>query len=104
MQLNTKAMTGVHVKTKSGTAIGKVASFDLDANTGHLSVLHVKTTRLVPGLMDDEVFVPWSAIVSMSEEEVVIQDGVVEESRATLKNFASRATPQLAKEQYGDLG
>lgn len=104
MQLNTKLMTGVIVKTKSGTNIGKVASFDLDADTGNLCVLHVKTTRLVPGLLDDEVFVPWAAVVRMSEEEVIIQDGVVDPSRASLASFAKRATPQLAKEQYGDIG
>ena len=49
----------------TGDAVGKVASIDLDADTGRLHTLWVKT-RGISGLLEDELAVSWNAIVSAS--------------------------------------
>jgi sporulation protein YlmC with PRC-barrel domain len=77
MTLNTKVLIGLHVRTQSGTALGKVGSLDLDADTGHLQNLHVKTPGIVHGLLNDELAVSWGQVVSMDEKEVVVKDGTV---------------------------
>jgi sporulation protein YlmC with PRC-barrel domain len=77
MLVNTKDMVGVQVHTKSGEQVGKVASFDLDALTGHLQSMHVKTRGIMAGVMSEDIMVPWDAIIEMSKEKVVVRDGVV---------------------------
>lgn len=84
MLLNTKEMSGVLVKTRSGQMVGKVSSFDLDSATGRLMRLHVKTGGLVAGLLHNELFVVASSIQEMSQQGVIINDAAVtEESHAS---------------------
>jgi len=85
MTLNTQEMRGVRVETRSGQAVGKVASFDLDAATGRLLVLHVKVSGFIPGLLNDELGVSWDAIIEMTPLKVVIADNV---APATAKALA----------------
>jgi sporulation protein YlmC with PRC-barrel domain len=77
MDLNTKGMQGVTVRTEGGLRVGKVASFDLDADTGRLRLIRVHTPGLVPRLLNDELLVPWVSVRSMTMEEVVINDATV---------------------------
>lgn len=77
MQLNSKTISGHVVRTRSGMALGKVASLDFDGDTGRLTRLRVKTRGLVPGLMDQELIVTWDQIVEITEKEVVVQDATV---------------------------
>lgn len=90
MLLNTKDMVGVPVVTRSHQAIGKVASYDLDAVTGQMVRMHVKTGGLVAGLLRNELYVAAASIVSMSLEEVVITDNAASEEEHSL---AERLTP-----------
>lgn len=77
MILNSKTLIGLHVRTQSGTAVGKVASLDLDADTGHLVTLHVKTPGIVHGLLNEELAISWGQIVEITEKEVIVKDGTV---------------------------
>ncbi len=101
MLLNTKDMMGVSVVTRLGQAVGKVTSFDLDAVTGRMMRLHVKTGGLVSGLLQSELCVAASSVISMSLESVVIADAAVsaeEHVSATNLNPASTMSGLLGKE------
>lgn len=77
MTVNTREMAGAPVETRSGLSMGKVGSFDLEAETGRLVVMRVQVPRLLAGLISDELLVPWDAIIEMSPKKVVIADASV---------------------------
>ncbi|MDO8584301.1 MAG: PRC-barrel domain-containing protein [bacterium] len=97
MTVNTKTMVNVPVQTRSGTAVGKVASFNLDQTTGHLVTLEVKTAGLVAGF-GPHLIVPWDAIVEMNEKLVVIADQMVKVTSGQLAHGNPMATPTMMKE------
>lgn len=92
MLLNSKTAMGLPVRTKSGIQLGKLASFDLDAETGRLTALHVRVRGMVPGLLDDEAIVAWPQVVTMDDKEIVVVDSFATRG-VTLakKDFASPA-------------
>jgi len=77
MTVNTKEMAGTPVETRSGLSVGKVGSFDLEAETGRLSVMRVQVPRMLAGLISDELLVAWDAIIELNNDKVVIADTAV---------------------------
>ena len=95
MTVNSKDMTGVPVETRSGRAVGKVSSFDLDAATGRLMDLRVKAR----GLMSGELFIAWDAIIELTPEKVIVSDSAIPAGFETLARAKSVApAPTLMRE------
>ncbi len=65
-------MVGVPVETRSGSPIGKVASFDFEQATGRLFNMNVHTRSL--GLAKD-LIIPWDAVLEITPKKVIIADG-----------------------------
>ena len=84
--INSKKMQGVPVRTASGQQVGKLISFDVDADRGRIEALRVRMSRSMPALLNKEAYVSWSQIVSMDEKEIVVRDGVVVERSAVPSN------------------
>ncbi|MSR85156.1 PRC-barrel domain containing protein [Candidatus Uhrbacteria bacterium] len=96
MFVNTKEMTGVPVETRSGRAVGKVASFELDAATGRLVHLCVKSR----GLMSGALLISWDAIIELSPEKVIVADTAVPVGAESLVQTKPPApAPTLMKER-----
>lgn len=95
MILNSHTMRGVKVVTRSGQAIGKVASFDLDAATGRLVALRVRANGLMTGLLDQELTVSFDAIIEMTRTQVVIADGSVQVARSAFAGAEVVTTPPV---------
>lgn len=95
MTINTKAMKGVPVETKSGLALGKVASFDLDISTGQMVTMHVHAPGLVSGLIADELLVAWEMIIELTPQKVVVSD--------LIQRHGSRVFAQGAKNVISPL-
>lgn len=99
MLLNTKQLAGVAVVTRAGQRVGKVVSFDINDLTGRLAVMRVKASGLVARLTDDELLVPWDAILEMTEKKVTIADGVIPATASTIASaIAPTPSPTLMKE------
>ncbi len=79
MRINSRQFIHLPVITASGQELGKVGSFDLDTESGRLTTIRVKTRGLVKGLLDQELFVDWSEVVSVDEDKVVVSDASVRE-------------------------
>ena len=77
MRINSKQLTNLPVITKSGQDLGKIGSFDIDADSGRLTTMHVKTRGLVKGLLDTDLRVDWSQVVTIDEDKVVVSDATV---------------------------
>lgn len=88
MRINSKQLMGLPVITKSGQDLGKVVSVDIDVDSGRLTTIRVKTRGLVKGLLDTDLLVDWSQVVSIDAERVVVQDASVP---GGVKAFASQA-------------
>jgi len=98
MRLNSKALGGVPVRTKAGMAVGKLASLELDSDTGRLTALLVRVRGMVPGLLDNELIVAWSQVVTMSDKEILVADNIAPAGASLAKNdFA--APPAQFKER-----
>jgi sporulation protein YlmC with PRC-barrel domain len=77
MRINSRRLIGLPVLTKSGQDLGKVGSVDIDTENGRLATIRVKTRGLVQGLLDQELLVDWSQVVSINEDTVVVGDASV---------------------------
>lgn len=93
MNVNSKQMQGVPVRTASGQSVGKLLSFDIDADTGRLAAIRVKISGVVPAMLGQEALVAWPQIVELSSTEVVVADGFVVEREGWLKK--SLAVPPV---------
>lgn len=98
MVLNTKALLGVPVVTRSGQTVGKVVSFDLDAATGRMQAMHVHAKGIMAVVMDGDSIVPWDAIIEMSLDQVVIADGTVKAHATVARAKSAIANPSLMPE------
>lgn len=97
MQLNAKALLNLPVVTKSGKALGKLASFEIDADTGTITTLHVKTPGVVSGLLSDELLVSWAAVIELTPERVVVTDATATAGMRAIAKGADASSPIMAK-------
>lgn len=95
MLVNTKKLKNAKVRTKAGIFLGRLASLDFDADTGHLISLRVRIGGMVPGLMDEEALIAWSQVLSMTEKEIVVVDTFVTEGVVWIKKRFSAPPAQL---------
>lgn len=59
----------------------------LELDTGRIDALLVRSRGLIPGLLDQELCIAWSNVVSLSAEEAIVADGFLP---LTGKRFAMR--------------
>jgi hypothetical protein len=59
----------------------------LDLDTGRIDALLVRSRGFIPGLLDQELCIAWSNVVSLSAEEAIVADGFLP---LTEKRFAVR--------------
>ncbi len=77
MKLSHASIIGLPVRTSMGQFLGKVSDFMIEADTGRLEVLEIRAGGFLQGLIDQHILVSWGQIVSLSNREVVVQDGVI---------------------------
>lgn len=76
MTVNSKELANAPVRTESGKGVGRVASLDVDADTGRLVAVRIRS-GVVPHLLDTELLVAWSQVVSLSKDEVIVKDAAI---------------------------
>jgi sporulation protein YlmC with PRC-barrel domain len=91
MVVNSRHFTNARVRTRAGIAVGKAASLDFDADTGRLTMLHVRISG-VAHLLDHELLIAWAQIVSISEDEVIVEDAAVPATSGALAKRLSATT------------
>lgn len=72
MIINSKDVAGIPVFTKMGIPLGKCSSVDLDADTGRLEAVRIKS-----GVLTEEHIVPWASVIELNPEKIIVSDGVV---------------------------
>jgi sporulation protein YlmC with PRC-barrel domain len=77
MILNSKAILGIPVETRSGHTLGRLGSLDVDSETGRVKTFHVKSGNLVAGLLGDELMIAWDQVVEWTSERLVVVDSAL---------------------------
>jgi len=86
------------VETASGEALGVVSGVDVDADTHTVKMYRVKSRGLIKGLLNDELLVASSQVVSIDKERMVVSDNVVGERALNAKKIVQVArgtTPEV---------
>jgi len=97
MNLQWQQLINLPVRTKSGQALGVLVGFELNGETHEIRVYHVKPRGLIKGLLRQELLIAREQVVSLNQEEMVVDDALVE--------AAARSTSSVvAVAPKGELG
>jgi sporulation protein YlmC with PRC-barrel domain len=77
MNIHSKELIGLPAHTRSGLVIGKVASLDIDMETGRIANFYVKSGNLVTGLLADELMISWASVIELTSEALIVADNTV---------------------------
>lgn len=77
MVVNSKQMAKIAVQTRSGVRLGRLASLDIDADTGRLTAIRVSSRGALADLFAGELVIVWQQIVSMTQDAIVVEDASV---------------------------
>lgn len=74
MKLPIKTFISLPVQSRSGLDIGRVSGAELDTESGKLQTIHVRSSGLVKGLMNDEALIDWSQVIEITDKAVIVDD------------------------------
>lgn len=80
-QLSDKQLIGLPVETQSGTALGKIRGFVVDADHGSIAQYVVKNANPLRELFGKELLVASSQVITLTAEKMVVDDLVVAEKK-----------------------
>lgn len=89
MKIQNNDLINLPVYTKGGKHLGKVASFEIDVDTGKIENFHVKT-GLIEGLWHEQLIIHHSQVVEITSEKMIVED-------LELKEKVPSLNPLLAK-------
>ena len=85
MLINSGQLFGLPVQTKSGQYLGKVIGVDIEVETGRVYSLRVSTKLVMP---EEGLIIAWSAIVEITEKQVIVSDASVKEPARAYASLA----------------
>ena len=80
MKIASKDFIGLPVQTVSGRHLGKVGGFEMDAESGQILTVFVKTGGLLGGILDQELAIHWSQVTECNQEVLIVEDLVVSDA------------------------
>ena len=78
MKISSSDLINLPVYTQSERHLGKVASFEINADNGKIESFHVKT-GLIEGLWHEQLIIHHSQVVEILTAKVIVKDSVKEE-------------------------
>ena len=70
------------VRTESGKALGHVVDISVDPSTHSVISYHVKTSRMLPDMVQSPLIIHHTQVVSLDEKEMVVDDAVTRDTVA----------------------
>jgi uncharacterized protein YrrD len=68
------------VKTESGKSLGHVVDITVDPSTHSVIAYHVKSSRLMPNMVESPLIIHHTQVISFDEKEMVVDDAVTRET------------------------
>lgn len=78
MRISNSDLINLPVYTKSGKHLGKISSFELEADSGKIENFHVKT-GLIEGLWHEQLVINSSQVIEITEDKMIVEDNVEKE-------------------------
>ncbi|MFH1367473.1 MAG: PRC-barrel domain-containing protein [Patescibacteria group bacterium] len=85
-------MIGLPVETKSGQRLGSVSHFDLEVDEQRVIRYYVKSSRMITGLLRQELMVGVDQVVSITKEKMIVEDNLSRETKISEEKVAPAST------------
>ncbi|MBI3626589.1 hypothetical protein HY224_00910 [Candidatus Uhrbacteria bacterium] len=90
-----KQLIGLPVETKSGHELGVLADLELDVDSHLVVNYHVRTSKLLPGFFSKKLIIGRQQVIAMTEEKIVVEDGVLKEEMSLKETIKELTSPPL---------
>ena len=87
MLINSQKLIGLRVETQSGQYIGRIQSFDIDADTQSARNYYIKRSLLEGGVFSGELKVHHRQVVDISQDKMKVLDNVVKYKEKAAKTI-----------------
>lgn len=77
MQISTRKLIGLSVRTQSGESVGSVRELIVEGDTGRIEQFVVRTSGALSALIQPELMIGWAQVVTLTEEALVVMDSIV---------------------------
>ena len=88
-----QALRGAPVWTRSGIEVGQLEDLELDLDTGRLHHIHVRHGGWLKFVGVSHITVPWTQIVELSPQKVIIADAIVQQLEVASSPLGSPIAP-----------
>ncbi|PIP18111.1 MAG: hypothetical protein COY82_01135 [Parcubacteria group bacterium CG_4_10_14_0_8_um_filter_35_7] len=85
MYLKNKDLINLPVLTKGGEFLGKVSSFEVDPTGQTIVNYFVKNKRFIKNLLEGELIIHRSQVVSLDGKRMVVKDNTIKELKRSSK-------------------
>jgi len=86
-------LIGLPVETSQGTTLGRVSDFEVDPIEQKIVRYHVRSGKLISGLLRRELLVAAGQVISLTKEKMIVQDLLAKELKTTTdEGPANKAT------------
>lgn len=89
MVMQNNDLINLPVYTKSGEHLGKIASFEVNQDTGKIEKFHVKT-GLIEGLWHEQLVINFTQVVEITEEKMTVDDLDVQQAVPNLNPLPTK--------------
>ncbi|MFH1194032.1 MAG: PRC-barrel domain-containing protein [bacterium] len=99
MLVNSKKLIGLKVETKNGDNLGRVKSFDLDADTLEIKTVYARPKSIAKELTSGDLVISRNLIISIDEKKMLVDDLLARElarGGAAEKKIAVESVPFAA--------
>lgn len=83
----------IQVRTVSGRELGRVASVDIDNDTGRIVTFFVSGPGMLPRFLDHDLAIAWSQVVEWTGDVLTVSDAVVPVTASQIAMSAPSSVP-----------
>lgn len=94
--LNSDQLNGLPVFNRNGDFLGKIKSFEIDADSQSIINYQIKSQQKIKGLFKGNLVVRRNQVLAIDEEKMIVEDNVLKESDAA-KFKQERGREPIAK-------
>jgi len=84
-------LINLSVETSSGNALGAVSGVDIETETHAIKSYRVKSKGIIKGLLNDELVISSTQVISIDKDKMVVNDNAVTEKILDAKKIVQVA-------------
>jgi uncharacterized protein YrrD len=84
-------LINLSVETESGNALGAVSGVDIETEAHAIKSYRVKSKGIIKGLLNDELLISSTQVISIDKDKMVVDDNAVREKILNAKKIVQVA-------------